>query len=268
MASRPRITSFASLAVLLPESYTPRKPKTVTTESSTPSTIARRRTPRPASTPLTGTVVIGTVLMVIEERGFGFAQAIVDGAVQKIFFHVNRGREVIGTADEPQLTSAFKEHSVIAKPPRPSEIVMIIDANDKGFYATAWGIRPKRDWRADAIKFDDGFQRFTGGFVCVHANGDPNAATRYEGTLAEIHMSLDELNIVITDGKKHEPNSHFGTACDTVILCYKLDKSYLDAKTERSADHYTRKVIIVTDPVTGQQQRITIQMPRRFTSND
>lgn len=269
-----RKLGLEDLAVLLPTSYTTRQPQTKRTPTRprvTPATIAARLAEasplaEQSSTPLTGTVVIGTVLWFNETKGYGVAQTIITGVAKEIFFHKNASRVVIGTADEPQLLNTFKEQYVTAKPPRPSEIAMIVEEGPKGLRATAWGIRPKRDWRADAINLENGFQRFVGGTVSVRADyDDPKPTDRYSGTLADISLSLTELQIVITNGTKFESGDSFGTPCDTVAMCFKLKDSYLDSKTEGGADYYTSKTIIV-HLSSGRRQRISLRMPTHSNS--
>lgn len=262
-----RKLGLEDLAVLLPASYTARQSqaeRTSTRPRVTPATIAPRQTTSIAqsSTPLTGTVVTGTVLWYNESKGYGVAQVTIDGTAKEVFFHKNKARMVTGTADDPQLLSTPKEQYVTGKPPRPSEIVMIVEEGHKGLRATAWGIRPKRDWRADAINLEDGFQRFVGGTVSVCADYGSKVTPRYSGTLADISLSLTELQIVITNGTKFEPGDIIDTPCDTVAMCFKLEDSYLDAKAER----YTRKTIIVVNKATSQRQRVTLQMPSHSSS--
>lgn len=272
MSSKPKL-GLADLAVLLPASRNtgtkqevqPTRKSRLAAPHITPAVLASRK-PQTAptaqsDTPLTGTIVFGTVLWYNESKGYGVAQTIVTGTAKEVFFHKNKARTVTGTADEPRLLNTPKEQFVTGKPPRPSEIVMIVEEGHKGPRATAWGVRPKRNWCADAINLEDGFQRFVGGTVSVRNNFGSQPTVHYNGILAEIRLTLDELQIVITNGTKLEPDDTLGTPC-LAALCLKLEGSYLDPKLERSAEHYSHKAIIVRDPNTGQEQRITIRMPR------
>lgn len=221
------------------------------TAGTTPTPASMVRT-RPITPTATVRLVSGTVTYFNEERGFGFAHAIVDGTAQKVFFHVNNARVAAGTADAPELTDEeFKDVYVTASRPRPTEIMMIVRPSDdpsdprKKATATKWGIRPERDWRDDAIRFDNGYADYVGGHVAILPHHGSYGTEEFRGgTVQAIKLTRGEINIVITDAYRFDPTTGTWTTPDTVAVCYRLKYAHLDAKNERTPERNRRKVII------------------------
>lgn len=254
MTSSPKLT-LADLGSLLDDdrfssgtTRTPARKRPVRSTRPTPAMMAR-----PRSTDLTPAVriVSGTVTYFNKEKGFGFARAIVDGVHQKVFFHVNNAREAAGTADAPELTDKVLEDVyVTAAPPRPTEIIMIVrpssDPSDprKKASATKWGFRPRRDWRQDAINFDNGYAGFVGGHVSIVPQHGSYETEEVRGTIRAIKFTTGEINLVITDADRYDPDANKWTSPSILTICYKLKYAHLDDKNERTPERNRRKVII------------------------
>lgn len=214
-----------------------RRPSTARRSSRpTPATVARRSS-RP-TTQSTGAIVIGTVKFFNESKDYGIAYATFDGRQQEVFFRGNTAVKITGTADEFTLTrERHTDVRVTGAPPRPTELVLrVMPPKEEGMrpVAAAWGIRPKRDWRDDAIKFDNGYADYVGGSIAIVPEYRSYGPIDIRGTIQEIKMTRGELTVVIKDN-----------LLDSLTrLCYKLKYAHLDAKNERTPERNRRKVII------------------------
>lgn len=234
------------------------------TAGATPTPASMVRTRPIAPTPAVR-LVSGTVTYFNEEKGFGFAQATVDGTAQKVFFHVNNARVTAGTADNPELTDKeFKDVYVTAGRPHPTEIIMIVRPSDnpsdprKKATATKWGIRPKRDWRDDAIKFDNGYADYVGGHVAILPHHGSYGTEEFrDGIIQAIKFTHGEINLVITGAHRFDPTTGTWTSPDTAAVCYRLKYAHLDPKNERTPERNRRKVIIAPS-IHDKAQRIRL----------
>lgn len=244
-----------------------RRPARSTSVRPTPAVMAR---PHSTDSTPAARLVSGTVTYFNEEKGFGFAHAVIEGKHQKVFFHVNNAREAAGTADAPELTNeVLKDVYVTAAPPRPSEIIMIVrpssDPSDprKKATATKWGIRPKRNWRDDAIKFDNGYADYVGGHIAIlPQHGSYDTEEFRDGTIQAIKFTRDEINLVIANANYYDPATNKWTKPETVAICYKLKYAHLDPKNERTPERNRRKVIIAPSMHDkGKQIRLILDKP-------
>lgn len=273
MASQPRIDALDALAALRGK-LASGEPVSPSARTATPVKPHRPSAPRRPATPAV-TLVSGTVTYFNEDKGFGFAYAVVNGVHQKVHFHVNNARMVTGTADSPELTREKHEQVYVTgnAGSNSTEIVMVVkpsqDPNKKAT-ATSWGIRPKRNWRTDAIKLDKAYTDYVGGTVAIIANYGTKDIDVEEirGTILEIKLTVDELTLVLTDAHLYDPTTHRTSESDLVAVCYKMEDAHLDGKNERRPESRSRRKVIIAPsmhpaPQRFNQVRIIMDKPAR-----
>lgn len=214
----------------------------------------------------TSELVRATVIFIKREEGFGFALGRFNGTVQKIFFRLRDAVQIDGHDAEPVFTKTPATNLYIStKAPRPTEILAHVEPSTKAGLkprAVEWGVCPKRNWRYEAIKRDNGYADYVGGTIRIRANyGSYGTEEVTTGTIAAIGLSLDELNLVIEDAKWYNPSTCEGRTTETLALCYKMEDAYLDAKNERTPERNRRKTIIAPSIFSNGEVRITINKP-------
>jgi len=164
----------------------------------------------PVSSATAVRTVTATVVKFNEEKGFGFAETsgLDRMNLVSVFFHLDGGRTVTGTADEPVLTTKPEKLYVSARPPRPTQLVMNVIENvqrgKKGWKAVQWGIVPKRDWVVDMINHG-GLNRYISGSVNVSPDyGERNNPKRFGGTLTDVVLTPTSLTITVTSSNDQD----------------------------------------------------------------
>ncbi len=263
MTSRPKLTLADLGSMTLTADRPTSRPAAV---PATPAVLARRKTITPAPiNPAAALIVFATVTHFNEEKGFGFANAIIDDVAQSVYFNVKKAVKVTGTDTEPVLTGIrHNEIYVTGKGRYPTEIVMRVGRPENpGMkpFAISWGIRPRPDWRADVLKFEDGLKRFIGGELAIRAHYGSKPIARRTGRIVDIEMTLTELTVVIDDVIVTEPGAITGTKRGLTALSFKLEDAHRDPKLLRSADHWRLMALIVPTPGGTQSKYVHFRMP-------
>jgi hypothetical protein len=225
-----------------------------------PSVQAQHPAPKPAN--IVTAMVVNT--RQYDERGFAFAETLIDNTSTRVFLHFSKAVVVEGTHFEPVLTGrrSGKPGLLANAGSRSTQVVLCYQQTDRGYEAISWGVLPKYSPLAEMIRHND-LDRFIGGTVSTASNYGSKPITRYEGTLASGSMSPTEMTIVLTAARRYEPDWPYGLECSgPVTLTFNLSEAYLDPKVQRSADHYTHVVVIARKPSSTQEYRISLRMSR------
>lgn len=108
-------------------------------ETPTPDQPQQQATPR---------LVTATVNRYFANSGYGFAhingEQTSDGQPVTVYFHRDRCRVVLGTADGPELTRKPNQEVVSGYDRNPTQLLMLVGPNNRGgLKAIAWGSLPQ-----------------------------------------------------------------------------------------------------------------------------
>jgi len=187
-------------------------------------------------------VITGQIVRFNHDKGFGFAETTQLGSKKEtVFIHISKGRQVVGSADEPDLTGIHEE----IHPTNQMQIVMTVDSSPKGWRASAWGVLPKRDWRADLIKSGE-LNLFIGGRITIRGR-----RTDLQGSLTAVELTPERLDLKLADAYLN------GTPLTTASRAYDLTApAILDRKLPHG-----RLAIDIDNNYEGDWHRIVFSLP-------